>query len=293
MTTLDVDGKPVLLTSDGTVTTRKVHDDRGNCIETAYFGVDGKPTRHKDGYAAWKARYDDRGNQIEIAYFGPDGKPTRHKDGNAAWRARYDERGNQVERAYFDAAGKPCLNSDSVAGWKSDFDERGREIKRSFFGVDGEPRVLSGRGYASWTKRYDQDKTVVEEVYFDAKGRPLPLATAVKLAVVAEVITESPAMKAGVQPGDVVLQYGSWWWNPNSPLEEIAQAIDVHKKSDKRVVVYRPEQGVIVHDFPPGMVGCRLVDGCLTKVELEQMKNAYTTYKAELTPGMPKGGGPP
>ena len=48
-------------------------------------------------------RFDERGKQVEEAYFGLDGKPMLHKDGYARWTARYDERGNRVERALFDA----------------------------------------------------------------------------------------------------------------------------------------------------------------------------------------------
>ena len=54
-------------------------------IETAYFDEQGRPTRHKDGYARLTKQYDERGNQIEEAYFDEAGKPTRHKDGYAKW----------------------------------------------------------------------------------------------------------------------------------------------------------------------------------------------------------------
>ncbi len=59
------------------------HDERGNLVEKAYFGVDGKPTLHNDGNACVTYRYDERGNQLEIAYFGVDGKPTLTKQGVA------------------------------------------------------------------------------------------------------------------------------------------------------------------------------------------------------------------
>ena len=49
-------------------------DERGNQIEEAYFGLDGKPCLHKKGYHRWTARYNERGNSIETTYFGLDGK---------------------------------------------------------------------------------------------------------------------------------------------------------------------------------------------------------------------------
>ena len=43
------------------------------------FGVDGKPTGTKQGYAKVVWQYDDRDNLVSEGYFGLDGKPTLHK----------------------------------------------------------------------------------------------------------------------------------------------------------------------------------------------------------------------
>ena len=55
---------------------------------------------------SWKATYDERGNQTSVSYFGTDGKPCLHKDGYAGWKATYDERGNETSRSYFGTDGK-------------------------------------------------------------------------------------------------------------------------------------------------------------------------------------------
>ena len=56
-------------------------DERGNETSVSYFGTDGKPCLHKDGYAGWKSTFDERGNETSVSYFGTDGKPCLNKDG--------------------------------------------------------------------------------------------------------------------------------------------------------------------------------------------------------------------
>ena len=104
----------------------------GNQIEATCFGVDGKPTLHKDGFARWTARYNEGGEAIEKAYFGVDGHPTLLKEGFARWTARFDEHGNQVETEYFGIDGLPTTCKDGFAKWTARFDE-GAITSRSVF----------------------------------------------------------------------------------------------------------------------------------------------------------------
>ena len=77
-----------------------------------------------------KATYDERGNQTSVSYFGTDGKPCLHKDGYAGWKATYDERGNQTSESYFGTDGKPCLNKDGYAGCEGQLRRAGKPDKR-------------------------------------------------------------------------------------------------------------------------------------------------------------------
>ena len=43
--------------------------------EEAYFDEDGRPTRHKDGYARLTKEYDGEGDPLNITYYGIDGDP--------------------------------------------------------------------------------------------------------------------------------------------------------------------------------------------------------------------------
>jgi hypothetical protein len=46
--------------------------------EESYFGIDGKPCLHKDGYAKLTQVHDERGNLIGQSFLGVDGKPCLH-----------------------------------------------------------------------------------------------------------------------------------------------------------------------------------------------------------------------
>src|SRR5262249_44847944 len=84
-------------------------------------------------------KYNARGKEIEWAFFGLDGKPSRHTDGNARGTARYDERGNELERAFFGVDGKPTLLKDGYARVAHTYDRQGSPISARYFGSDGRP----------------------------------------------------------------------------------------------------------------------------------------------------------
>ena len=73
----------------------------------AFFDEQGRPTRHKDGYARCTARYDERGNITEMAFFDEAGQPTRHKDGYTRLTKEYDEEGALLNSRYYGIDGDP------------------------------------------------------------------------------------------------------------------------------------------------------------------------------------------
>ena len=165
-----IDGKPCLH-KDGYAKFTSQYDERGNCIEDALFGIDGKPCLHKDGYAKVTSQYDEQGNLEEAAVFGIDGKPCLHKNGVAKFTRKYDECGNCIEQAYFGIDGKPCLSKDGYAKVTWKYDERGNCIEQAYFGTDGKP-CLNKDGYAKVTSQYDKRGNRIEEAYFGIDGKP-------------------------------------------------------------------------------------------------------------------------
>jgi predicted Ser/Thr protein kinase len=201
---LGVDEKP-LLSPEGWATVRSKFDERGKPIERSYSGVDDAPALHRDGYAGLRIAYDDRGNESARTYLGKSGAPAANAEGCAIWRGKSDERGrviedacfgpdgsqatrargdslrkisydahgNVFERAYFDGAGHAVLVDDGYAIERSTYDARDNEAGRQFLGLHGEPVIRKG-GYASYRARHDDVGKLVEKVYLDLAGAPVP-----------------------------------------------------------------------------------------------------------------------
>ena len=102
------------------------------------------------GLAKWTASYDERGNTIEFAYFGVDGKLALPKNGYAKYTYSLDEHGNVIEESYFGVEGKTMLDKRRrVAKCTVSYDERGNIIEQSYFGVDGKP-INRNEGFARY-----------------------------------------------------------------------------------------------------------------------------------------------
>jgi YD repeat-containing protein len=68
-----------------------------------FIGLDGNPIQLREGgYAKMTWSYDARGDLIEEAYFGADGRPW-HDDGCVVIRYEYDALGRQTKVVYLDA----------------------------------------------------------------------------------------------------------------------------------------------------------------------------------------------
>ena len=155
-----VNGEPVLH-KNGFARGTRAYDPRGNVVEEAYFGVDSEPVLHKYGFARLTRAYDPRGNVVELAFFDVDGEPVLHKDGFARGTRAYDPRGNVVEESYFGIDGKPVLQKDGFAQVTATYDQCGNVVERACFGVDGEP-ILDKDGCARFTNAHDARGNVVE-----------------------------------------------------------------------------------------------------------------------------------
>jgi C-terminal processing protease CtpA/Prc len=200
------------------------YDERGNKVEEAYFDETGKPARHKDGYAAWKARYDDRRNKVELTTFDVDGKPDADtSDGTITTRMKYDDRRNKVEEAYFDEAGKPARHKD-------------------------------GYSRASWS--YDSAGSRITSQYFDTDGTVLRAAP-----IITEVLPDSQAQKLGLRVGDILSEYDG---KParNTAAFIHGRAAEKPGGPTKELKVLR-DRDMITFKVAPGLMGARLSDKIL------------------------------
>lgn len=168
-----VDGAPCLH-KDGFASFRLEYDERGNIIRQRFFGVDKQPCMTKYGYAVISWEYNEHGNKTSESYFGSDGEPVldpldnKHK---VEWT--YDEQGNNITHtSYFGVDGNPCLHKNRYASFKSEYDDRGNIIRTSYYGVDGNP-CLHKDGNASFRLEYDDRGNIIRQSFFGLDDKPL------------------------------------------------------------------------------------------------------------------------
>ncbi len=256
------------------------YDDQGHVIEMAYFGPDGKPTRHKDGNAVWRAEYDAQGNQVALIYLDESGKPVRIKDGYARVTKRYDEQGNLIEMVSLDEAGRPVRDNTGYIGVTKRYDEQNRMIEETRTGFDstkegyasaiirydtqghvvdwacfdeaGKP-MRNKNGYARVRQTYDEQGNEIDRVYFDSDDKPVKTQV-----VVIRVLPGSEAARLGIKAGDVIVQYNKR--EVNGTLKYINE-IKSEKPADppKPLVVSRDGK-TIAMEKRPGLLGAELTD---------------------------------
>jgi hypothetical protein len=200
-----VRGEKVIGTKEDYHRAEVVPDERGNRLEFAAFGLDGKPVLYKDGYFRWVDRYDahnhlveqafygidnepavntsagnarliqtfnTRGKVIEVALFGTDGRPILGKNGYAKRTDRYNDYGDLVEEAYFGTDGEPVAEDDGYARLGRVVDGDGRVVQEAYFGTDGKPVIAKG-GFAKGVLRYDDLGREIERFYYGVSGEPI------------------------------------------------------------------------------------------------------------------------
>lgn len=91
-------------------------DEQGNPVETAYFGIDGKPViPNPPGWSRMSQSYNDKGRLVRTTYFGSDGQPMIGPHGYATLTTEYSADGLPESSEFLDAADRP-LRAKLVLG---------------------------------------------------------------------------------------------------------------------------------------------------------------------------------
>ena len=121
------------------------YDDKGNQIEYAWYGADGK-LMSKSLF-----KYDDKGNQIERAWYGADGK-LKNK---TLYKYKYDGKGNKIEWAWY-------ADGNLERKFLFQYDGKGNQIEKAWYGADGK---LQGK----FLSKYDDKGKKIEETRYKIK----------------------------------------------------------------------------------------------------------------------------
>ena len=201
---LDAEGNPALESDSGCAGWRCIRDIYGNITNRVWFGLDGKPCRHKEGYAGYSQTFE-RSLCTSVRYFDTNEAPVAVHAGYAGTETRFDEFGRMIEQWYLDVDGKPCTDTNGCVRmrWSYDerglctefaeldldgnlfsnavhaavkcvfaYDERGHETIRKF--IDANGAISDGpNGFAVRTMKCDFAGRPVEQAYQDVDGKPV------------------------------------------------------------------------------------------------------------------------
>ena len=102
------------------------------------------------------------------------GKNVMGSDGYAMIEKETDEMGRVIRETYLNLDHKAVIAiSKGCSTILRSYDADGNIIRESYLGILGE-EIEGPDGYASFRKEYDDQKNVIQEVYYDTKGNLIP-----------------------------------------------------------------------------------------------------------------------
>ncbi len=224
------------------------YDSKGRLVETAHFGIDGKPALAR-GTHRLTIRHDSDGDGLEECSFGRDGKPCLNAQGFHRKTYRLDRLGRTRTWSYFGIDGKPVAHADGNHKFVQDLDALGRPAQMHFLGTDDRP-VRSKRGFARLQLVY-RGRMQIGTRAFDVDGKEIAL-----VVVVNAVAPGSAAEMLGLKVGDVLLGYRgerirsiAWLQARQASSKEAAAEVEVQRGQKRFTVRARP-----------GMLGPGLLD---------------------------------
>ena len=166
------DGEPVLH-EDGYHRECRLSAPRDREEQRTYFGIDGEPVLREGGYHQVRIVRDTRGRNTDWRYYGLKGEPVSIAGGYHHETAEYSDDGDRTAWAYFDIEGSAATLPDGFHRKEVREGPEGRSSETSYWKANGEPALYKGKYHrATWQfkERKGWDRYVSK--YFDAAGRP-------------------------------------------------------------------------------------------------------------------------
>ena len=170
---LTLDGKPSTKNDAGCAGVELVYDEKGNCISTICFDIEGNRFLTSSGYSASNRKYDENGFIIERSFEDTNKNLTeRIEDGDTYGIIKYENNsvGLPISVRYFDIDGNPVVLSAGNHGTKYEYDANGNNILYSAIDVNG--NIVSANGsYAQVSHKYDDRNREIERTFLDPNGK--------------------------------------------------------------------------------------------------------------------------
>lgn len=148
------------------------YNNRNQCVETRYYGTDGKPTDPNVMVPESFIKYDKWGNMAYVAAGDGNGNLIYNpQSGCCITRYEYDSRGNILITAFFDEKDKPMMNRQyGYHKAENDYTVSGKEKSACYFGTDGNP-VSCKDGYHKEVYDYNDQEKVIRISYWNTKDK--------------------------------------------------------------------------------------------------------------------------
>ena len=171
-TWIGTDGKPCR-TAEGNAGWRAKYDRRNNLTERVFVDENGNPVATKnDGIAGFWAEYDVNGRIVRYSNLGMDERPIKNAEGWAAWTKLFDSRGEEIEQKFFDEKGNPCpIPGKGWCGWTKTVDGNARTT--TYLGPDGMPAPTKN-GWSAIRIVEDDVGNHLSQSFLDSSGKPFP-----------------------------------------------------------------------------------------------------------------------
>ena len=147
------------------------YDERGNIIESSWWGINGQSATAADGTHRWVKEYNLLDQLVHDVSYGINGDPILSKEGYAEQKYEYDIYGHNTKHSIFDGHGKSVNGFD---GWQCNvmsYNKRGKIISDVYYDKDGNLAESKDQGYAKASYTYDDNGNNVEIKYFDKSNK--------------------------------------------------------------------------------------------------------------------------
>ena len=253
----------------------------GDLIERSFFDESGNPVQGENNAHCTHWKYKmiaGESRQVAEWYVDEWGREVANKNGIARTVTEYDADGKKTRIDYY--APKGCggiWNYEKVHHVIRLYDAQGNETNRCFYGTGEEP-VAGNDNVHRISREYNNRNEQVGISYFDERMKPIQI---VSVVYAAEVVDGAFARAAGVLPGDVFCEFGTYRLRGDGDFSAVASSIQEFAQKEKRLIVARKVGDgyrIISFKLPVGKMGIRICDKQVAGHEFEKIQKAYRMY---------------
>lgn len=253
----------------------------GDLIERSFFDESGNPVQGENNAHCTRWKYEmiaGKSRQVAEWYLDEWGREVADENGIARTATEYDADGKKTRVDLY--APKGCggiWNCEKVHHVIRLYDAQGNETNQCFYGSGDEP-VAGNNNAHRISREYNNRNEQISISYFDERLKPIQI---VAVVYAAEVVDGSSARAAGVLPGDVFCEFGTYRLRDDGGFSAVVSSVQEFAQKEKHLIVARKVGDgyrIIPFKLPVGKMGIRICDKQVAGHEFEKIQKAYRMY---------------